>query len=87
MRNHPGVLSDTTSKTARQHDRKHWKNLRDFVDDQAIEDILETIENNRTALDVSHYQSTNGRKVFNALMCVGPVGRSRRLSRDTRPGH
>jgi len=29
-----------------------WKTLRDFVDDQAIEDVLENIENDRLALDV-----------------------------------
>lgn len=33
-------------------DRKWWKNLRDFVDDQAIEDVLETMENDRLGLDV-----------------------------------
>ncbi|KAF4571301.1 autophagy protein 17 [Pleurotus pulmonarius] len=32
-------------------DRRKWKTLRDFVDDGAIEDALETIENDRTALD------------------------------------
>lgn len=52
VRNHSGVLSGTDVRNIRDQDRKHWKNLRDFVDDQAIEDILETIEGNRTALDV-----------------------------------
>ena len=33
-------------------DRKNWKTLRDFVDDQAIEDILEMIDGDRVALDV-----------------------------------
>ncbi|XP_006459322.1 hypothetical protein AGABI2DRAFT_184045 [Agaricus bisporus var. bisporus H97] len=51
VRNHSGVLSGTDVRNIRDQDRKHWKNLRDFVDDQAIEDILETIEGNRTALD------------------------------------
>ncbi|TFK72955.1 hypothetical protein BDN72DRAFT_271834 [Pluteus cervinus] len=32
-------------------DRKRWKTLRDFVDDRAIEDILDNIENERIALD------------------------------------
>jgi autophagy-related protein 17 len=34
-------------------DRKKWKTLRDFVDERAIEDVLENIENDRNALDVS----------------------------------
>lgn len=34
-------------------ERSTWKTLRDFVDDQAIEDVLEIVENDRTALDVS----------------------------------
>jgi autophagy-related protein 17 len=33
-------------------DRQTWKTLRDFVDDQAIEDVLEKMENERTTLDV-----------------------------------
>lgn len=33
-------------------DKRSWKTLRDFVDDHTIEDILETMENNRNALDV-----------------------------------
>ncbi|KAJ7903658.1 autophagy protein Apg17-domain-containing protein [Mycena olivaceomarginata] len=32
-------------------DRQTWKTLRDFVDDQAIEDVLEKMENERAALD------------------------------------
>ncbi|KAJ6494746.1 autophagy-related protein 17 [Mycena vitilis] len=32
-------------------DRQTWKTLRDFVDDQAIEDVLEKMENERTTLD------------------------------------
>lgn len=34
-------------------DRKRWKNLRDFVDERAIEDTIEKMENERSALDVS----------------------------------
>lgn len=33
-------------------DRQTWKTLRDFVDDQAIEDVLEKMENERAVLDV-----------------------------------
>ncbi|KAJ7494648.1 autophagy-related protein 17 [Mycena galericulata] len=32
-------------------DRQTWKTLRDFVDDQAIEDVLEKMDNERTTLD------------------------------------
>ncbi|KAF9453428.1 hypothetical protein P691DRAFT_719521 [Macrolepiota fuliginosa MF-IS2] len=51
VRNYPGALNSVAPRSHRQEDRKRWKNLRDFVDDQAIEDILETIEGNRTTLD------------------------------------
>jgi autophagy-related protein 17 len=34
-------------------DRQKWKTLRDFVDERAIEEILEFLENERLALDVS----------------------------------
>jgi hypothetical protein len=38
---------------SRYADRRLWKTLRDFVDEQAIENVLETIENDRLGLDVS----------------------------------
>ena len=37
----------------RQRDRSTWKTLRDFVDERAIEDMLDTIDGDRNALDVS----------------------------------
>jgi hypothetical protein len=43
---------------SRQADRTLWKTLRDFVDEQAIEDVLETIENDRLGLDVSGVSET-----------------------------
>lgn len=39
-------------RASRQADRSLWKTLRDFVDEQAIEDVLENIENDRLGLDV-----------------------------------
>jgi autophagy-related protein 17 len=33
-------------------DRTSWKTLRDFVDDRAIDDALEAMESDRSALDV-----------------------------------
>lgn len=38
-------------------DRQRWKTLRDFVDDRAIEEVYEVIENDRVVLDVRirHY--------------------------------
>lgn len=47
------TLTDLTpGRKSRREDRKHWKTLRDFVDDQAIEDALDMIENDRSNLDV-----------------------------------
>lgn len=40
-------------RSEREADKKTWKTLRDFVDDQAIEDVFESIENDRLGLDVS----------------------------------
>ena len=37
----------------RSKDRSRWKTLRDFVDDRAIEEALETMDTDRAALDVS----------------------------------
>ncbi|KAE9401499.1 hypothetical protein BT96DRAFT_964986 [Gymnopus androsaceus JB14] len=36
-----------------QNDRRNWKTLRDFVDDQAIEDIFENMEEQRTIVEDS----------------------------------
>jgi hypothetical protein len=48
-----GTLTDwTPGSKSRKEDRKPWKTLRDFVDDQAIEDALDMIENDRANLDV-----------------------------------
>ncbi|KAF7312338.1 Kinase activator [Mycena indigotica] len=44
-------LSSTVRKIKSRPERRTWKTLRDFVDDQAIEDVLEKIENGRTHLD------------------------------------
>lgn len=42
----------SSRKDEQVKDRKTWKTLRDFVDERAIEDVLETIESDRNALDV-----------------------------------
>lgn len=47
-----------------QTDRRSWKTLRDFVDDQAIEDVLETIENDRLRLEVHLSHHTTGRMLI-----------------------
>ncbi|KAH9481618.1 Autophagy-related protein 17 [Psilocybe cubensis] len=39
------------TRRSTKEERKRWKTLRDFVDDQAIETVLETIENDRSALE------------------------------------
>ncbi|KAG5653388.1 hypothetical protein H0H81_000775 [Sphagnurus paluster] len=46
-----GAQEQEREKGDRISDKKFWKTLRDFVDDQAIEDVLETIENDRLSLD------------------------------------
>ncbi|THV03192.1 hypothetical protein K435DRAFT_748177 [Dendrothele bispora CBS 962.96] len=43
------VLPRRPSK--RQDERRNWKTLRDFVDDQAIEDILQSMEDDRTSAE------------------------------------
>lgn len=40
-------------RKTRNTDRSRWKNLRDFVDERAVEEVLDNIENDRNALDVS----------------------------------
>lgn len=39
-------------KKSRREDRSRWKTLRDFVNERAIEDLLDTIEKGRLELDV-----------------------------------
>jgi hypothetical protein len=56
LRNGLQIGNPTARRTegmGRQTDRGLWKTLRDFVDEQGIEDVLETIENDRLGLDVS----------------------------------
>ncbi|KAI0768076.1 autophagy protein Apg17-domain-containing protein [Trametes elegans] len=38
-------------KKSKRMDRRRWKTLRDFVDERAIEDLLDTIEKDRQELD------------------------------------
>lgn len=54
----PGSPRHSLSSTVRnpRQDRSTWKTLRDFVDDQAIEDVLEKMENGRTQLDVRRFE-------------------------------
>ena len=46
-------------KAVRKTDRSRWKTLRDFVDERAIEDALDTIEKDRLELDVSAFDIGN----------------------------
>ncbi|KAF8072011.1 autophagy protein Apg17-domain-containing protein [Lyophyllum atratum] len=39
------------SEGRNEADKRSWKTLRDFVDEQAIEDVLESMENDRLGLD------------------------------------
>ncbi|KAH7928076.1 hypothetical protein BV22DRAFT_1083684 [Leucogyrophana mollusca] len=45
------VRNTAFERKGRQADRTKWKTLRDFVDDGAIEDVLEAVESDRTRLD------------------------------------
>ena len=42
-------------RRARAEERSTWKTLRDFVDEQAIEDMLDTLDSDRNVLDVCPY--------------------------------
>jgi autophagy-related protein 17 len=46
------AVQSPASKDKLNKDKKKWKTLRDFVDDQGIEDVLEAIDQDRVALDV-----------------------------------
>ena len=46
-------LARRAEKERRRADRGRWKTLRDFVNERAIEDLLDTIEEDRRGLDVS----------------------------------
>jgi autophagy-related protein 17 len=47
-----GCAVGTSRKVGRLKGKSNWKTLRDFVDERAIEDALETIESERNKLDV-----------------------------------
>jgi autophagy-related protein 17 len=46
------TVSASTKARERKGDKGRWKTLRDFVDERAIEDSLETIESERNRLEV-----------------------------------
>ncbi|TBU24040.1 autophagy protein Apg17-domain-containing protein [Dichomitus squalens] len=47
----PVVRRHEKEKKSRREDRRKWKTLRDFVNERAIEDLLDTIEKDRLELD------------------------------------
>ncbi|KAI9440035.1 autophagy protein Apg17-domain-containing protein [Lactarius indigo] len=54
IRNSNGAVASSSRKAGKQKsDRSRWKTLRDFVDERAIEDALETIESERNQLEDS----------------------------------
>lgn len=62
-------------------DRSTWKNLRDFVDDNAIDQVLDTIEGERGALEdvfasTEDYDVTLSRTIEMIRASVEPVERS-----------
>lgn len=46
--------SSSSDPKNKKEDRSYWKSLRDFVDDQGIEETLDTVERDRLLLDVCH---------------------------------
>ena len=52
IRNRSPVLRRQLRRERRKADRSRWKTLRDFVNERAIEDLLDTIEKDRQELDV-----------------------------------
>ena len=53
VRNLRGHMNGTLNGNRSQEDRSTWKTLRDFVDEHAIDEVLERIESDRNELDVS----------------------------------
>ncbi|KAI0714454.1 autophagy protein Apg17-domain-containing protein [Cerioporus squamosus] len=51
IRNRSPVLRRQQRRDRRRADRSRWKTLRDFVNERAIEDLLDTIEKERLELD------------------------------------
>jgi autophagy-related protein 17 len=43
----------------KREDKSKWKTLRDFVDERAINDALETIDKDRSALEVCYLNATH----------------------------
>lgn len=101
-----GSLKEDKSKgdgeiyKGKKDDRKRWKTLRDFVDDQAIEDIYETIEDDRTALDVRGAlrilaivylsklaRSFSARRMTFRKLCPAPLRRFTILCQNLTQGH
>ncbi|KAJ7104240.1 autophagy-related protein 17 [Mycena belliarum] len=50
-RHSPSSTVHNVRKEKPRAERQTWKTLRDFVDDQAIEDVLDKMDNERTTLD------------------------------------
>ena len=61
-------------------DRKKWKTLRDFVDERAIEDVLDTIENDRNALDVGDLLYSCSKELYSSVcrICWQQQSRTRK---------
>ena len=68
----------------RSRDRSRWKTLRDFVDDRAIEEALETMDTDRTALDVSLGITDY---IANGEHPIGTTWSNGRIPRDTERNH
>ncbi|KAH8831354.1 autophagy-related protein 17 [Flagelloscypha sp. PMI_526] len=68
------------------NDKSTWKNLRDFVDDNAIEHVLDTIDSERNTLSdifdtTEDYDLTLARTIDMVRSSIEPVGRASDLVR------
>ena len=53
--------------TDKATDKSRWKTLRDFIDERAIEEVLETVEIERAALDVGDILAFSG---YHDPLCI-----------------
>ena len=73
-------LNVVDKKLAKKHvDRSTWKTLRDFVDESAIEQVLEAVESDRTKLDVRVLLRTM-RTIGMLIICTYRMSCRRRMT-------
>lgn len=63
LQNSPSDTVRISASRKARLERRNWKTLRDFVDDQAIEDVLETMDHERAVLEVSACQLADSKLI------------------------